>query len=271
MSEAILTTDNGSVTENDQWSSQAPREQLVKPLPDAGATGKTTDEPVATTIDASESVPSRPKATAAGNAKVNRAKAATGAAVKGDTRHKKAGPKSRRGEPKIKYVPQSELDGQLAELEKLSRAARAGDDKALDELRHALNDAYPHVWRRVADLQIPVEQKLVNLVAGQDPLRIEAFRKRCSELRYDLLERQPSSSATKMAASRVVTCWMFTQALELRVLESSNNRWPMKELELAERRYQSAMRTYGQARQLDLQLQRLRMQVNGSGQNAQRS
>jgi hypothetical protein len=58
----------------------------------------------------------------------------------------------------------------------------------------------------------------------------------------------------------VVSCWQFAQYVELRVLDSPDKRWPMKDLELAERRHQAAMRTFAEARKLDVQLARLTKQ-----------
>lgn len=161
--------------------------------------------------------------------------------------------------PVIQYVPQAQLDAELAHLEALSQAALAGDTAALDQLRTALDNC-PHVWRCLADLEQLVEHKLTELVAGSDSLRVEAFRKRCSELRHELLEGEAGSLLLKMAASRVVMCWMFCQFLELRALEDPQDLRCIKQLEQAERRYQVAMRTFQMARHADLQLQRLAQQ-----------
>jgi hypothetical protein len=168
-------------------------------------------------------------------------------------------PSSRRS--KIKYVPQAQLDAELAKLEQLSQSALAGDTAALDQLRVELDNC-PHVWRRLTDLQQLVEHKLIELVAGIDPLRVEAFRKRCSELRHELLEGEVSSLLVKMAASRALACWMFCQFLELRALEDPQDLRCIKQLEQSERRYQVAMRTFQMARHADLQLQRLTQQAS---------
>ena len=169
------------------------------------------------------------------------------------TRTTKAAKETASKQSSIHYVPQAELDAELAKLEKLSHAAMTGDTAALDKLREQL-DSCPHLWRRLADLQQLVELKMVALIANQNPLRSESFRKRCSELRHDLSDEE-SSLATKMAASRVVATWTFAQFLELRVLDSLDEPHVVKQLEQAERRYQSAMRTYALAKRLDLQMQ----------------
>src|SRR5207253_10655553 len=109
------------------------------------------------------------------------------------------------------------------------------------------------------DLQRMVEIKLIGLVAGNDPLRGEAFRKKSSELRDHLEDGQQYSLAVKLSASRVVACWLFAQFLDLRALESPHENWCLRQLQ-GERRYQSAMRTFCLARQADVQLQRLQQQ-----------
>jgi hypothetical protein len=158
---------------------------------------------------------------------------------------------------KVQYASQAELDAEQAKLERLSKAALAGDTTAIDKLRAALENC-PHIWRRLGDLQYQVELKLIEFVAGNDPLRGEAFRKRCAELRHHLLEGESGSLATKMAASRVVACWMFTQFLELRSFESPHDLQCIKQFERAERRLQVAMRTFNNARKADLYLQQLK-------------
>jgi hypothetical protein len=157
---------------------------------------------------------------------------------------------------KIKYLPQAQRNAQLAKLRKLSDAALSGDNAALDALRSAL-DGCPYLVNRLSDLQIEIERKFIKLLAGKDPLRIEAFRKRSSEFRHQLLDGEPASFATKMAASRVVASWTFAQLVELRILTSPDELSNLKTLEQAERRFAVAMRTFNMTRQMDLQLQRL--------------
>ena len=152
-----------------------------------------------------------------------------------------------------RYVPEAALRAELAKLEKLSNAALAGDLTAIDKLRTEL-DRSPHVWRYIADLQVAVEIKMIGLIAGGSPLKQEAFRKRCSEFR-NLLADEGDSLLVKMALSRVVSCWMFAQYLELRLLSSADQHDAAKQLLHAERRLQSAMRTLVLARQAERQRQ----------------
>jgi len=176
------------------------------------------------------------------------------AAMTGAFESKKKPPASSKA---VKYVPQSVLDKKLARLEQLSQAVLDGDGTAIDQLRAELNHC-PRLCRRLADLQRRVEIKLIGLVADKDPLHTEAFRRHCSNLRHELLDGEQASLATKMAASRVVITWLFAQLLDLRALESPEELRSIKQLEQAERRYQTAMRTFCMARQADLQLQRMR-------------
>jgi hypothetical protein len=226
---------------------------IVEQSPSGSATA------VATAIIAPQD---RPAMSTAAETKPARNKAVGVKAV--TTNNSPAVAKAKSSHTKIRYVRQAQLDAEQARLEKLSRAALAGDTAALDKLRAELDNC-PHVWRRLADLQLQVELKLIALVADEDPLRIEAFRKRCSELRHHLLAGEPSSLAAKMAASRAVACWQFVQLLELRLLDSPAEIRCIKALEQAERRYQTAMRTFCLVRQADAQLERLAQQTAGRG------
>jgi len=58
-----------------------------------------------------------------------------------------------------------------------------------------------------------------------------------------------------MAGSRMVMCWLFVQFVELYCVKSAPERFAIKQLELAERRYQTSVRTFVMAKRLDLQLQ----------------
>ena len=148
----------------------------------------------------------------------------------------------------VKYLSQAVLNRELAYLESLSAAALAGDTTALDQLRSQL-DHSAHIWRRLVDLEDLVERKMVELFAGVDPLRCEAFRKRAAEIRVALLEGESGSFATKMAASRVVICWLFAQLLDLRALQAPQATTSLKMQEQAERRLQVAFKTYALVRQ----------------------
>jgi hypothetical protein len=176
----------------------------------------------------------------------------------------KAAQESKSGDPKLPYVPTAQLRAELSRLQRLSRAALTGDAQAVDKLRAALGEC-PHVWRWVGDLQFQVEHKLVELVAERDPLRLECFRKRCSELRYGLLDGESATLATKMAASRAVMCWLFTQLLELRILAAPEELDNIRALEQAERRFAVAMRTLHLAKRSELELQRLAQPTRQGG------
>ena len=95
-----------------------------------------------------------------------------------------------------------------------------------------------------------IECKLIAMFAGTDPLRVEAFRKRNSEIRHEL-NGAGGSISTKMAASRLLACWQVAQYVELRFLESPMERDWGKRLEQSQRRYESAMRTFVMAKRLD--------------------
>ena len=121
--------------------------------------------------------------------KVNPAQRTPTTSQRSTTKTRPAGTTSRTDKAttgSARYVPEAALRAELAQLEALSNAALAGDLTAIDKLRIEL-DRSPHVWRYVADLQVAVEIKMIRLVAGDSPLRQEAFRKRCSEFRRQLV------------------------------------------------------------------------------------
>jgi hypothetical protein len=155
--------------------------------------------------------------------------------------------------PRVRYVPQRDLDDALQKLEALSCAAEKGDLAALDELRSEL-DSCPHIWQPIVDLQRMIEHKLITLIAGTDPLRAESFRKRNSELRCEL-SGQSGSVLVQLASSRVAAAWMFAQVLEYLVLDSLDEPRVVKKLADAERRLQIAVRTLATVKKLELQLQ----------------
>lgn len=157
----------------------------------------------------------------------------------------------------VTYLPQSELEAEQAELERLSKAALAGDREALDQLRTAM-DRCPHVWQRLIDLQRLVELRMADEVAGKDPLRREAFLRRASDIRVALAGPH-DTIATQMAISRLVACWLFAQLLEVQAMkmpaEARIGRNVTKQLHQAELKFVAAMRTYLMASASDPQAQ----------------
>ncbi len=98
-----------------------------------------------------------------------------------------------------------------------------------------------------------IEFKMAEQIAGKNPLQVEAFRKRCSELRQQL---QGDSDAlhVQMAVSQVVACWCFIQIVELSAHRSGDVQKFAKSLAQAQQRYEISMRTFAQAKRLEHQL-----------------
>lgn len=155
-------------------------------------------------------------------------------------------------EPQKKYMPEAELDEELARLEELSQAAQAGETTALDKLRAQLDEC-PHIWQRLGDLQLAIENEMAGQIAEQDPLKLEAFRKRNSIIRRQLQD-QSDAAYVKMAVSQLVACWIFIQFLELRALESGNLEHEAKQLVHAQRRLEAAHRAFAITKRLEQQL-----------------
>lgn len=156
------------------------------------------------------------------------------------------------GDPQVRYVPQAELDAEQAKLQDLADKAKTGDSQALDQLRQELDNC-PHIWRRLGDLQVLIEEKMALEVAPSDLLFLEAYRKRAAEIRHRLLG-DSQDLLTQMAVSRVVECWLFTQFLQLQVLREKHPKDGVKQLAQAERRLESAVRTLSLAKKLQKHL-----------------
>lgn len=155
-------------------------------------------------------------------------------------------------DPQVRYVVQAELDAEQAKLYGLSEKAKAGDSQALDQLRQELDNC-PHVWRRLGDLQLLIEEEMASQVGPKDLLFLEAYRKRAAEIRHQLLD-DSQDLLTQMAVSRVVDCWLFTQFLQLQVLQEKHPKDGVKQLAQAERRLESAVRTLSLAKKLQKHL-----------------
>jgi hypothetical protein len=151
--------------------------------------------------------------------------------------------------PPSPYLKQSSIDAQLKRLRELSQAAASGETAALDELRNEL-DRCPHVWRRIADLQYMIECKMADQIAEKDLLKLESLRKRLSELRYELT-KESDSLLVKLAVSRYLACWIFSQFVELKLLSSDMPDQWAKLLVQAEQRTATAMRALLLAKKAD--------------------
>ena len=151
--------------------------------------------------------------------------------------------------PPSPYLKQSSIDAQVKRLRKLSQVAASGDTVALDQLRDEL-DRCPHIWRRIADLQYMIECKMADQIAEKDLLKLESLRKRISELRYELT-KESDSLLVKLAVSRYLACWIFSQFAELKLLSSDvPDQWA-KLLVQAEQRTATAMRALLLAKKAD--------------------
>lgn len=197
------------------------------------------------TVDPTEQLPAKASSTTSSSKNSSASRRPT-AAAKG-TRHE---PGTASGS-RAKYCPQAAIDSALGRLIELADAASNGDLKALDQLRQALGTSV--AWRLIADLQREIEIKMADEFDPEDTLRREMFVKRSSDLRFYLCS-DCNSPMVKIAASRVVACWVFAQFLELRLHESGELLSNLKALEQAERRIESAMRTLANAKKLEFHL-----------------
>ncbi len=139
------------------------------------------------------------------------------------------------------FLKQSVFDEQVTELERLAKSASAGDSEALDELRDQL-ERLPHIWRMLSDAQRDIEVRLAKHLAGDDPLRVEACRKRFAELRT-LIGPQDSEPLLEMTASGVVNAFMFCQLSETIASKHPHDKSCFSRLHMARRGLEVAIRS----------------------------
>jgi hypothetical protein len=133
-----------------------------------------------------------------------------------------------------------------AEFQQLVQDANSGNAESLAALRKCL-DLNPMIWQRLGDLALHAELTLIKLVAGGDQLAIEALTRKTHELKAELAGPNPSP-LERLAAERVIACWLQLQFVDSSVLTTdatalAQSKCLLQRQELASRRYQSAMKS----------------------------
>lgn len=91
----------------------------------------------------------------------------------------------------------------------LVKRANSGDRDALVRLRQVL-DEHPEIWDEVGDLAAHAEAAFIAAIAGGDQLLAESLQRKSEDLKQSLT-RPGASMAEKLAAQRVVACWLQLQ------------------------------------------------------------
>src|SRR5262245_41680555 len=99
-----------------------------------------------------------------------------------------------------------------AELRALAKRAQAGDAAALLRLRELL-DAHPEVWRQVGDLAALAERAWLAVLAGNNPLTVEAMGRSVAAMKAELLGERPTP-VERLLVEQVIARWMEVKYCE---------------------------------------------------------
>jgi hypothetical protein len=141
----------------------------------------------------------------------------------------------------------------LPELRELVSQAKAGNASVLPRLRHLL-DAHPQIWQHTGDLEQVVVRAWTELLAGPDPLALEALRRKAEQLRADL-EGDGATPLERLLVGQVVSSWLEMSHAQVQVAEpgsttlgqASHN---LRRAESAQKRYLAAIKTLTTVRAL---------------------
>src|SRR5262249_21611261 len=141
----------------------------------------------------------------------------------------------------------------VAELRALVARAKKGDASVLPQIRQLL-DEHEEITRHVADLEAVVVRAWAVLLAGDDPLSLEAVRERAELLRRDLSGDAPTPLEC-LLVGQVVACWLeLSHAPGAAARAGQKSLGPagfeLKRAESAQKRYLAAIRTLTTVRAL---------------------
>ena len=91
--------------------------------------------------------------------------------------------------------------------------ANAGDANALAELRQLLDDN-PEIWKSLGDLPRYARESMLVAIAGKDESVKESLRRSAEEL-LGQLTTESSSAIERLAADRVISCWLECYFVDL--------------------------------------------------------
>ncbi len=129
-------------------------------------------------------------------------------------------------------------------LHKLSKRAAIGDQAAIAEIQHILNDN-SELWHYFGDVERATEAMLVEFLSGPPEVK-ESVRRTTRELKASLLTRDPTPLES-LAVGRVVACWLFVNFVDrwsgYAVKESGRTSGVGKVLESSEKRLAMAVKS----------------------------
>jgi hypothetical protein len=177
--------------------------------------------------------------------------------------------------PEPSEMPKVQLQAShrtLLRLRDLTRAAEAGDEDALQEIRKLLGERPELAWSLV-DLARVAEQSLLEKSLGGDQPSVKvALRIQLQAMRIELAGENPSP-LERLLVERVVATWLEVQTFQALYFQNEDKlsmaqgEHHQRRLDRAHRRHLSAIRTLAQVRKLGpaVQINIAEKQVNTAG------
>ena len=136
----------------------------------------------------------------------------------------------------------SQLRRHSETLHELSKRAAIGDQIAIGEIQHILNDN-EELWHYFGDVERATEAMLIEFLSGPPEVK-ESVRRTTRELKASLLT-DASSPLVSLAVGRVVACWLFVNFVDrwsgYAIKESGRTSGVGKVLESSEKRLQNGV------------------------------
>jgi hypothetical protein len=141
----------------------------------------------------------------------------------------------------------------VAELRGLVQKAKAGDVSVLPRMRAILDD-HPEVWQTVGDLERVVVRSWADLLGGDDPLSVEAVRRKTEQVRAEL-EGDAPTPLERLLAGQVVSGWLEMSHAQIKLADAGGSTlgqagFNLRRAEQAQKRYLAAMKTLATVREL---------------------
>src|SRR5262249_34909262 len=139
------------------------------------------------------------------------------------------------------------------ELRGLVQKAKAGDVSVLPRMR-AILDGHPEISEMIGDLEKVVVRSWAELLGGDDPLSVEAVRRKAEQLRAEL-EGEAPTPLERLLVARVLAAWLEMSHAQLKVSDPGASTlgqagFSLRRAESAQKRYLAVINTLATVRQL---------------------
>src|SRR5208337_4986628 len=111
---------------------------------------------------------------------------------------------------------QSDPSVTIDQLRHLASRAQTGDVAALAQLREYLQQT--GLWQTLGDLTRVVEEELLKLACGEDPLARESIKQKVQELKAELTEAAPPTAMGRLLVEQVAIDWLRLRVAELEAM-----------------------------------------------------